>query len=44
MVTVLEAQNEKAILKLHTNFTAPRGRTSSETLTAVTTEEFEQMI
>lgn len=44
MVTILEAPNEKAIFKLHTNFAAPRGRTSSQTLTAITTEEFEKLI
>ncbi|MFQ6135373.1 MAG: GYD domain-containing protein [Nitrososphaerales archaeon] len=44
LVTILEAADEKAILKLHTSFAAPGGRVSSETLTAVTADEFENIV
>jgi len=44
MVTILEAENEKAILKLHTTFAAPRGRTTTQTMTAIPAAEFEQIV
>ncbi len=44
MVTILEADNEKTILKLHASHAAPKGRITSETLTAVTAEEFENIL
>jgi len=44
MVTILEAPNESAILKLQATFAGPSGRTISETLTAVTADEFEKIV
>ncbi len=43
MVTVLEAPDEKTLLKLETTWIGPMGRTSTETLTAVPAEEFEKI-
>ena len=44
MDTILEAENENAILKLHTSYVGPHDRTSTVTLTAVTADEFEKII
>jgi len=44
LITILEAPDEKAILKLHTTFAAPKGRVTSETLTAITADEFESIL
>jgi uncharacterized protein with GYD domain len=44
LVTVLEAVDEKAILKLHASFAAPAGRVSTETLAAVSADEFANIL
>ncbi len=44
LVTILEAANQNDILKLHASFAAPAGRVSSETLTAVTADEFDTIV
>jgi len=44
MVTILDAPNEKALFKLEATFVGPKGRTRTETLTAVTVEEFERIV
>ena len=44
LVTVLEATDEKVILKLHAAFAAPAGRVSTETLAAVPAEEFANIL
>ncbi len=44
IVTILEAPDEKTLLKLHASFAAPGGRVSSETLTAVSADEFESIV
>jgi len=44
LVTILEATNENAILKLQATFAGPGGRTISETLSAVTADEFEKIV
>lgn len=41
MVTILDAPDEKALLKLEASYIGPKGRTHTETLTAVTADEFE---
>ncbi len=43
LVTIIEAQDEKTLLKLTASYIGPRGRTTTETLTAIPAEEFEQI-
>jgi uncharacterized protein with GYD domain len=44
MVTVLEAPDEGALLKLTAEIVSKKGRTHTETLTAVPAEEFEKIL
>ncbi len=44
LVTILEAPDEKTILKLHVSLVGPKARTTTETLTAVTADEFEAIV
>ncbi len=44
MVTILEAPDEKTLLKLEATFIGPKGRTRTETLTALSAEEFEKVV
>jgi uncharacterized protein with GYD domain len=44
MVSVLEAPDERAILKLHAAYVGPKGRTRSETLAAISADEFGDIV
>lgn len=44
LITIVEAPDEKALLKLTASYVGPTGRTTTETLTAIPAEEFEQII